>query len=242
MKLLSIDIGVKNLAHCLLDSNEILDWNVHNLTPTYTCCSKATHVLDGYMCKKCLLAKTLPQLLCLCKGHDIPFGTKKEMIQRIKKKWTPIEFTMSELGKQIMKVYDPLEAHIVLVENQIGPLASKMKGIQGMVVQYWLMRGAEVHCISATNKLKLYHSGPTTYAERKKLSIHYAKEVLKEKEWDDAFFIKHKKKDDLADTLLQAMWFLNSHNLDMEKNRLEKSRLEQLRLQKRLESATVTDF
>lgn len=210
MKLLSIDIGVKNLAHCLLDvSNScILDWNVHNLTPTYTCCSKATHVLGGYMCKKCV-TKTLPQLLCLCKEHDIPFGTKKEMIQGIKKKWVPIEFTMSELGKQIMKAYDPLEAHIVLVENQIGPLASKMKGIQGMVVQYWLMRGAEVHCISATNKLKLYHAGPTTYAERKKLSIHYAKEVLKEKEWDDAFFMKHKKKDDLADTLLQAMWFIN---------------------------------
>jgi hypothetical protein len=59
------------------------------------------------------------------------------------------------------------------------------------------------------NKLKLFHEGPTTYAERKKLSIKYATEYLKEKGWDETPLLKHKKKDDLADTLLQAVWFLS---------------------------------
>jgi hypothetical protein len=136
-------------------------------------------------------------------------GTKKEMIASLKRKWVTNAPDMVEIGKRLIEVYSTFEnVTTVLVENQIGPLASKMKGIQGMVVQYWLMRGAEVHCVSAVNKLKLFHKGPTTYSQRKKLSIQYAKQVLAEKGWDDTAFMKHKKKDDLADTLLQAIWFI----------------------------------
>ena len=207
--MLSIDIGLKHLAHCLL-REKIESWDVHNLAPIYTCCSKSTHHLgDLFLCKTCLANKELSQLLCLSKQHDSPLGTKKEMIASLKRKWVSNAPDMVEIGKRLIEVYNTFEnVNTVLVENQIGPLASKMKGIQGMVVQYWLMRGAEVHCISAANKLKLFHKGPTTYSQRKKLGIQYAKQVLKEKGWDDTAFMKHKKKDDLADTLLQAIWFI----------------------------------
>lgn len=207
--MLSIDIGLKHLAHCLL-REKIESWDVHNLAPTYTCCSKSTHHLgDLFLCKTCLGNKELPQLITLSKEHESPLGTKKEMIASLKRKWVTNEPDMVEIGKRLIQVYDTFEnVKTVLVENQIGPLASKMKGIQGMVVQYWLMRGADVHCIAAVNKLKLFHQGPTTYSQRKKLSIQYAKKVLAEKGWDDAAFLKHKKKDDLADTLLQAIWFI----------------------------------
>lgn len=208
MKLLSIDIGIKHLAHCLLQEDGIIDWEVNNLDPPYRCCSVATHSFKGYLCKKCLGNKSLTQLIGLCQG-SVPLGTKKEMISRIKKVWDPLTPTMVELGKRLIQVYQGLTPEVVIIENQIGPLASKMKAIQGMVVQYWLMRGAKVECISAVNKLKLFHQGPTTYAERKKLSIKYAKEYLKEKGWDETPLLKHKKKDDLADTLLQAAWFLS---------------------------------
>lgn len=207
--MLSIDIGLKHLAHCLI-RDKIESWDVNNLAPSYTCCSKSTHHLgELFLCKKCLSTKELPQLIALSNQHESPIGTKKEMIASLKRKWVTNSPDMVEIGKRLIQVYDTFEnVTTVLVENQIGPLASKMKGIQGMVVQYWLMRGADVHCISAVNKLKLFHKGPTTYSQRKKLSIQYAKQVLANKGWDDTAFLKHKKKDDLADTLLQAIWFM----------------------------------
>jgi len=212
--MLSIDIGLKHLAHCLI-RDKIESWDVNNLAPTYTCCSKSTHHLgDLFLCKTCLGNKELPQLITLSNQHESPIGTKKEMIAALKRRWVSNEPDMVEIGKRLIKVYDTFEnVNTVLVENQIGPLASKMKGIQGMVVQYWLMRGAEVHCIAAVNKLKLFHQGSTTYSQRKKLGIQYAKKVLADKGWDDTAFLKHKKKDDLADTLLQAIWFTSTRQI-----------------------------
>ena len=61
------------------------------------------------------------------------------------------------------------------------------------------------------NKLKLFHSGPTTYAQRKKIGIDCVKKLIIANKWDTGFE-KHKKKDDLADTLLQLIWYLNNIN------------------------------
>jgi len=52
----------------------------------------------------------------------------------------------------------------------------------------------------------------TTYSERKKFSIEITKEQINEKypTYND-FFLKHKKKDDLADCFLQLIDALNKY-------------------------------
>ena len=75
--------------------------------------------------------------------------------------------------------------------------------------------------VSATNKLKEFlGTKKTTYTERKKASIQFARSTLVKEQlgynWIE-HFNKHKKKDDLADSFLQGRWYLNSTILKPEK-------------------------
>ena len=216
MKVLSIDVGIKNLAHCLFDVSDkivIQEWKIINLNHLCKCGSAATHQLCNEMlCKKhsCHTAKSLVELIGQCTHHNIPLGTMDEMKKSLKQKTVAIHPTLVDLGKQLMLHYEGITADIVLIENQIGPLASKMKAMQGMIIQYWLMRNSKVECISACNKLKLFHTGKTTYAERKKLRVHYTNLVLELNQMKP--MEAHKKKDDLADTFLQGVWYFHNNN------------------------------
>ncbi len=107
----------------------------------------------------------------------------------------------------------------ILIENQLSNIAVRMKSLQGMLTQYFIMRGYQnIEYISSTNKLKLLNSSSdikdkpkdkqkTTYSERKKLGIEYCKEMLTKKGHDEwlQIFLKHGKRDDLADCLLQGL-------------------------------------
>jgi len=106
---------------------------------------------------------------------------------------------------------------IVLIENQIGPIANRMNCIQGMISQYLIMKDMNnIQFISAANKLKFFIGNKkTTYCERKRIGVEVTKQLLvrnddnnvnKDKITD--LFNKHKKKDDLADCFLQGIWYL----------------------------------
>ncbi len=116
----------------------------------------------------------------------------------------------------------------VVIENQISPIATRMKTVQGMVTQYFLMRGVSktsISYISATNKLKAWsaiHEDAEidTYDDRKKTGIACVRTILSPTPlgtlpvtgMSDADihrwrtdFESHKKKDDMADSLLQGI-------------------------------------
>lgn len=118
---------------------------------------------------------------------------------------------------EILKTVDNIDK--ILIENQLSNIAVRMKSLQGMLTQYFIMRGyRNIEYISSTNKLKLLNSPndvkdkpkdkqKTTYSERKKLGIEYCKEMLTKKGHDEwlQIFLKHGKRDDLADCLLQGL-------------------------------------
>lgn len=102
----------------------------------------------------------------------------------------------------------------VLIENQVSPLASRMKTIQGMLTQYFIIKSISIiEYISSENKLKhVNHEKKLNYSERKKLAIEECQKYLHNysNNWIE-FFINNKKKDDLSDCFLQGIWYINKY-------------------------------
>jgi hypothetical protein len=92
-----------------------------------------------------------------------------------------------------------------------------MKTIQGMIVQYFIMSNLiveHIEFISASNKLKDCDAkDKAKYSDRKKLGIAKCLETITNdfrfNEHID-YFNSHKKKDDLSDSFLQGIWFINN--------------------------------
>lgn len=116
---------------------------------------------------------------------------------------------------------------MMIIENQISTLASRMKTLQGMITQYFIMKNVpQIEFISASCKLKLFTDSSfdlenetpvcidaSTYADRKKSGIIVCRslgEISRKRNSDYAkwmpVFENHKKKDDLADCFLQGLW------------------------------------
>jgi hypothetical protein len=121
---------------------------------------------------------------------------------------------MIELGKKIFILFEKqftMKFTEVIIENQIGPSAIRMKNIQGMITMYFIQKGSEVVYWNSGNKLR-FMKMKTTYKERKKLTILITNCIIKEF-YPTHDISKHKKKDDLADTLLQGVWYINNCGL-----------------------------
>ena len=115
-----------------------------------------------------------------------------------------------ELDKYISNITD------IVIENQISPIANRMKSIQSMVTQYFVIKcnpNTNIMYVSAMNKLKGIETN--SYTERKKASIEKCKDMLTKTtesntEWLE-YFNKHKKKDDLSDCYIQGLWYINKN-------------------------------
>jgi len=140
------------------------------------------------------------------------------------------------IGRNIQHRFDDilgdylLSIDTIIIENQIGPIANKMKTIQGMLSQYFIMKNNNISIdfISATNKLKdfiplaipnaenLESDTKNTqtkmdYKQRKKMGVQTCSNFVSfDKRFSNwtTFFSKHQKKDDLSDCFLQGMWYI----------------------------------
>jgi hypothetical protein len=131
------------------------------------------------------------------------------------------------IGRNMHQRFDALphlasDIDVVIIENQLSTLATRMKTLQGMITQYFIMRGVpDIRFISAINKLKMFSKGEEKgeagdkgeggYADRKKRSIEITRSLIANAAHMPLIamkYEKHKKKDDLADCFLQGMWWL----------------------------------
>jgi hypothetical protein len=268
MRVLSIDVGIKNLGVCLFENDLIKTWEIVNLTSeveSNVCnsltknkkvcgkCAKyeknekyfcATHAKnqDFLICPKELKEKSLKKakvadMQTLLKKYFISFetGIKKEkmleLLNNFRKtkclddyketKENASKLDLIKIGKALKTKFDELfdkedKFDYVIIENQISPIANRMKTIQGMVAQYFIMKEKteKIEFISASNKLKNFEENKENYKDRKKLGIVKCVECLNKNEENKKlipFLEKHKKKDDLADCFLQGIWFFNKN-------------------------------
>jgi hypothetical protein len=288
-KIISIDVGIKNLAFCLFSVNEqtentkpkILLWDVLNLSQKteIKCCDQGCNSpvkfsKNGeYYCLKHAkkhstykIAKPDLRLATIkkCKVKDlgilaakynivIPLKETKVGILSLFQKYLDAYYfdniesvnasklDLVTIGKNMMCQLDIilkdhlLSIDLVIIENQISPIANRMKTIQGMISQYFIMRNQniQIEFVSSANKLKgqtvvdsddeveVIEMGEKeskakvkpSYSDRKKIGIKYCLDLINKSNDDKLwhpFFINHKKQDDLADSFLQGIWYINN--------------------------------
>ena len=291
IKIISFDIGIKNLAYCIFEISEekkckILDWNVLDISKeekttdifcscilskkNIKCNKKAKYYKnEDYYCeshakktmfflpsseinkislKKISLEKILELEIKYFPEIKIEYKeTKIEKIERITKQIqnnslisiikNKTSNDLISIGRnlynQLILLKDLDNIEYVLIENQISPIANKMKTIQGMLAQIFIIRNVpNIEFISSINKLrgfqkkedlekeekeKIKGKNPN-YKQHKLDGIQYCKQWLQSDyfcncSWNDFFDKYPKKQDDLADSFLQGIWFLQKINI-----------------------------
>jgi hypothetical protein len=162
MVILSIDVGIKNLAMCLIEeeSTKVLQWDVSGVPPQHR---------DGLF-------------PCLRDHLD-------------EKPWV-------------------LTATTVLIEKQPG-MNKTMKTVENFLHSYFVIKNptAETIIYDARHKVPdVAGAGKARYRQRKQVSVDRCREFIEgsevNKHWMPTF-VASKKKDDLADTVLQALSYIN---------------------------------
>ena len=274
MKILSIDVGIKNLAYCLFYINtetnryEIDSWDVIDicevkekpkccLTLKNKPCTRDVKYYKGenYYCKihskksnfivpsgsynlKQLRKHKVNTIKEFCARENIDISSFKRKSDYIKSieiffekkildKIVPINannMNLVNLGKNLQTIFDETFGNhsidVVIIENQISKIANRMKTLQGMIAQYFIMKEVpRIEFISSTNKLKPFITGnkkKLTYRDRKKMGIEITGKFIAEHSsispWEE-HFSSHKKKDDLADSYLQGIYFINVNGI-----------------------------
>ena len=200
--ILSFDIGIKNLSYCLVKSElnndtinkiEIIDWDIINILKD------------------------------------------NEKVKSIN-----IDELSKRLYIKLSEVFKDKEFNIVLLENQPVLKNPVMKSVQMLIYGFFLYQKTNlikniklIKLINASNKLKIGlllnnefkefkknidnkdYNTKIKYSINKKKAIDYTLLYLNYLKLNNykEFFNLHKKKDDLADSFLQSIYYIEKFNL-----------------------------
>ena len=111
----------------------------------------------------------------------------------------------------------------VIIENQISPIATRMKTLQGMLTQYYIdhIENIDVTFVSSVHKLKQFTGSPNkdqeknTYKDHKVSGVTFCNQILENNPVFEGWISKMdtKKKDDLADCFLQGLWYFKQKGI-----------------------------
>lgn len=257
MKLISFDIGLRNLSVCVLEGTtrkdvKITHWEIIDVlgekagvgaARCHKCSSAARyeHASEGiYACSKhvpkngktkitkgALNKKSIFEL----QGEIEKSGLRSEATKKSElvnllfnhlrqNTWkkcvqSALFGSVLDLAPDIARCLDARieawkNADLVVLENQPE---RRMYAVQSMIHMYFSVKGFKCSGISATHKLSnivTVDDVVHTYKGRKKTGIVHAYALVPQQH--HAFFDKHKKKDDLADSFLQGLWALEHTN------------------------------
>lgn len=200
-----------------------------------------------------LKKKKIEDLNLICQEYKVNVGenvknTKKYVLEKLEdflnehslelvnqtKKHNAGDTDLITIGKNMKILLDQVKeieciTHVI-IENQISPLANRMKTIQGMLAQYFIMKNdrLNIEFVSSFNKLREFSKNQTVYekkeseqektekqkySQHKKDGVFYTTQIIEKNKsfscWEKILH-ESKKKDDYADCFLQGIWYLRN--------------------------------
>jgi hypothetical protein len=227
------DIGIKNLAYCIIeqlpDNSEIIkELEIINLIDPpkiykCSCINKNNNICKG---KVTYILKTDEEITYCNKHYNLLSVKEKKLVKSLKPPKKCNKYSLEELGTRLFNTLDenPLfsECENIIIENQPVLKNPTMKSIQIMLYSYFLIKNKNIKIIkllNASNKLKVYKGKISNeaqenlskikdkYRRNKMTAILHASLMIDDKEKLE-YFNSHKKKDDLADAYLMTKYLL----------------------------------
>tara|TARA_Y100000389_G_C17467858_1_gene527359 strand:- start:1153 stop:1884 length:732 start_codon:yes stop_codon:yes gene_type:complete len=235
MKILSIDIGMKNLSYLVIDIEyvnnkiqyDIITWDNVNVMHSYTNLNYISLEYNKWK-KRDLLCCIDSLNLDVEPSIDTKKLNKKDLQLIIKnhlkcnniKKQQSIDYQY--LVKMVSQHFDSVLKNVItdidqiIIENQPCFKNPKMKSMQMIVFTYFCLiplTKYKIGFISATEKLKYCKSEnfikiiPTKYTQRKQTSVDITLKLLNDRYNYNLpnIWKKSNKKDDLSDVFLQSL-------------------------------------
>lgn len=237
---LSFDIGIVNLAYCLMEVStegsgtkalRILDWNVLDISGNASCCL-CTKRSSSYV------VLNPSTTLYYCTAHTKNYAKKHYPSKEVHKITSVGTKNLDELGAELYRRLEGIvtfrrKIDCVLFENQPAFKNPKMKSIQMILYSYFLLKRTlgdpamsvgELRFYIAKRKLEIKGVGVDAslfnkkeYGDRKVLGKIIAKTIL-DKIGDQANLARlceFKKQDDMCDSFIQGVEYLQSTGLSM---------------------------
>lgn len=216
MKVLSWDVGIYNLSYCILEQNnenkediKIIDWDIVNLVDNDEMKKNRTLLFENIPKKLYEKQQLLEVDLVVIENQPSLKNPQMKSIQMILYSYFLILGKVIGNGDKTTGYIDKIDfcsasnklkiynGPVIILEEKVS---KRKKKTEEVVVENIEIKEPE----------KVKKNSTLKYADKKRLAIEHAKYFLKDNiEYID-FFNNHKKKDDLADSFLQGLYYIKN--------------------------------